>query len=168
MQASRWRGHGDRLFRKNSLIAVAIGNLIGAAYVWRQWHVSDLFDRFRNRASVAMKSQLAKAIFASSHNFGFEFCAVEDEVLPFSDLSPGTDQRFPHVGLNSVGKQNLDARAEVFAAAAIMLPDWLRATPCSMCKQSGWDDACVVYDNEFVAPKVFGQLSKMAIFDFYG
>src|ERR1700756_3355086 len=100
-----------------------------------------------------MKSQLAKAVWASPHNFGFELCSFKDEVLSVSDLSARANQRFPEIRLNAACQQNLDPRAQIFPRTRIVLPNWFGATSQAVRKESGGDDPCVVYDNQFVASK---------------
>jgi hypothetical protein len=115
-----------------------------------------------------MKSQLAKAVCASPHNLRFEFCSFENEVFSLSHLPARTNQRFPEIGLNAAREQNLYPRAQVLVPAATVLSDGLGTSPQAMSKESGGDYACIVYDDQLVASKPGGELSKMGVFEHAG
>jgi hypothetical protein len=101
-----------------------------------------------------MKSQLPKAIWASSHNFSLELRSVKNELLSVSDLSARANERLPEIRLNAASKQNLDARTEVFPARKTVLANRFGPSSQAMSKESGGYDARIVYDDQFVASQV--------------
>ena len=59
------------------------------------------------RASAELK--LANTVIASGYDLGFEIRTLENKLLASPDFSAGAHERFPQIGCESAGEQNLNA-----------------------------------------------------------
>src|SRR5271169_4219488 len=107
--------HGTSLPGVDGLITLAIGGLVCALDVGRQWDVAEPPERFV-KTVFGSKAQDPQAIFAAAFDDSFEFTLAENNLLAHGDFSSWTDERFPCVWCELADEQDFNRRLQVFVA----------------------------------------------------
>ncbi len=114
VEAGGGGGNRSALPGVDGLIAIAIGRGIGAVDVGRQRDVADSFYAGKEIID-GREADLALTKFAAGDDLGMEFVIIaEEKMFSDSDLSPGSDETFPIVGIapQLPGQQDFDTAAK--------------------------------------------------------
>src|SRR5579864_8798348 len=114
MQPGGRSGDSAGLLCENSLVALAVGGLIGAINVRRQRHVAQAFER-GVEVLPGMKVECTLSEFSAADDFRFQLALAKHHALTGGQLPSGMNQRFPSVRLQLTSQQDFDWRAQEFA-----------------------------------------------------
>jgi hypothetical protein len=96
-------------------------------------------------------------------NFGFQFSFAKKNSLSHVHLAARPDERFPSLGIDLAGEEDLDFPGEMcrFCGARWRLRMNAGASP----EQARGDDAGIVKDQKFVTSQKIGEFSKKTVFE---
>ena len=111
---------------------------------------------------------MARAEFAARDDLGLEFVVLaEIKMLADSDLTAGTDQAFPVIGIvaDLAGEKDLNASVKKVAGGRISRTERLRLKTSAPTEEARGKHASVVEDDEVAGTEKIGEFAELAVFE---
>ncbi len=147
------------------LITFVVGRTVRARDVRRQRDVADQVDA-SEEIGHGSEADMALAEFPAGDNFSLKLILLsKKKMLADRDLTAGTNQAFPFVGIvpELTGEQNLDASAKKLAGSRIPRADRLRFKTFAAAIEARRKHPRVVENDEIAGPEKLGEIAKLAI-----
>ena len=158
-------GDGSTIASVYGLITFVVGRRIWARDVRRQRDVADQVDA-SEEIGHGSEADVARTEFSTGDDFSLKLVLLsEKKMLADQDLSAGTNQAFPIVGIVSelTGEQNLDASLKKLAGSRIPRADGLRLGTFAAAIQTRWKHPRVVENDQIARPEKVREIAKLPI-----